>query len=120
MSASYSGHHLLPAGAVSFTDWLEEKVGTRFWCVAPRLGKRLRAHGYDRAIPKARYAALWREWERETFGAPLDRLHDAAPALLAALRLIARSDGFNGGSSVEELQSIARAAVAQLDTVKSK
>lgn len=37
----------------------------------------------------------------------------AAPELLAALELIARSTGFNGGTSVEELQRIAQAAIAK-------
>ncbi len=111
------GYHWPPAGSASFEDWLAAKVGTRRWCVAPRLGSRLRER-YDLAIPQACYTALEREWERETFGAELARLHDAAPALLTALRLIARSDGFNGGTSVEELQAIARAALAQLDAPK--
>lgn len=44
-------------------------------------------------------------------GKPRCSLHAAAPALLAALELIERSAGFNGGTFAAELQQIARAAL---------
>lgn len=42
----------------------------------------------------------------------------AAPRMLAALRSIASSDGFNGGTWVGELQEIARAAIEGVDAEK--
>ncbi len=122
-----TGYHWPPAGSTSFEDWLAAKVGTRRWCVAPRLGSRLRER-YDLAIPKARYTALEREWERETFGAELARLHNAAPALLAVLRdmLTAFTDLSNGWPERElhmppdGIISAAHAALAQLDAPTSK
>jgi hypothetical protein len=43
------------------------------------------------------------------------RLIAAAPELLEALRLIARSDGFKDGTWVGELQEIARKAIAKAE-----
>ena len=69
-----------------FTDFLAERLGTRQWVLAPKLTAALQRRGYSVAIPKAEYAALEMEWERERYGAPLASLRDAATDMLAALQ----------------------------------
>lgn len=72
--------------ARTFTEFLRDKTGGANWVVTPRLTDRMRGAGYTLALPPKRYAELEREWEIETYGAPLASLQDAAPALLAALK----------------------------------
>lgn len=45
----------------SHIDHMRERYD-RKWCVAPRLTDRLRAKGYDVAIPAKRYALIYRDW----------------------------------------------------------
>lgn len=67
----------------SFGDFLARRVAAS-WCIASRSTPRLREK-YAVVITPKQYAALQREWEVQTYGAPLDTLRDAAPELLAAL-----------------------------------
>jgi hypothetical protein len=53
---------------MKFTDWLEQKLGTRKWVVAERLTKRLRDKGYVLAVSQKKYRALMAEHAQE-FGA---------------------------------------------------
>lgn len=69
----------------TFTDYLARQLGTDKWALAPRLTKRLRESGYTVAVSQAAYKAHEREWDRQTYGAPLGPLREAAPDLLAAL-----------------------------------
>lgn len=68
----------------SFSDFLAARFPDEKWCLTPRLTNNQRAKGYTLAIPQARFDALTREWEIETYGAPLKSLRAAAPELLAA------------------------------------
>lgn len=70
----------------SFTDYLAKKLGTRHWVLAQRLTDRLRRKGYELAISARHYDTLEKEFERETYGATLAGLENAAPDMLAALR----------------------------------
>ena len=49
---------------MSFADWLEQKLGTRKWCVAHHLGKRMREK-YDLAITQKRYRELEQEYKNQ-------------------------------------------------------
>ncbi len=69
----------------SFCEFLESKLGTRQWVVGRRITPNLEAMGYTVVLSRKRYKALEIEWERETYGAPLESMHKAAPEMLAAL-----------------------------------
>lgn len=51
---------------MDFCDWLAAKVGTRKWCVFPRLTDRVKRKGYELAIPQKKFSAYLREYEEES------------------------------------------------------
>ncbi|HXF55660.1 MAG TPA: hypothetical protein VNK52_16220 [Hyphomicrobiaceae bacterium] len=66
-----------------FLAYMRARCGTDRWCVASRLTPRLRAKGYERAIPKSVYLRWSSEYEREE-----GRMRDAALELYSALRMV--------------------------------
>lgn len=63
----------------TFSEFLADRLGKA------RLTPRLR-RDYEIAVPQKRFRELEIEWERETYGAPLETLRAAAPDILAALK----------------------------------
>lgn len=55
-------HH---AHTQTFNAWLERKLGTRSWVVAPRLTDRMRANGYTLAVTQKRFAELRQQFTDE-------------------------------------------------------
>lgn len=43
--------------------YIAEKIGTRHWCVAPRLTERLKQRGYEAVVSSRRLEEIEREWE---------------------------------------------------------
>lgn len=81
---------------LDFGAFLERELGTRDWCVASRFTDRLQRAGYKAAVSQKRYRALREQWERETYGGTLKQLHEAAPAMLAALQDVVAFMNRNG------------------------
>lgn len=61
--------------------FLERKLGTRKWVVAPRLTKALTERGYDKAISRARYHELLAEYAAARKDAASSRLARAMSSI---------------------------------------
>ena len=105
--------------ADSFGDFLAARYG-RQWVVAARLTERLRARGYTVALSPKRYAALQREWEIETYGAPLAVLESNAANMFSTIQAIARvcADAYGQprpAALAYTAAAMAAAAIAQVE-----
>jgi hypothetical protein len=97
-----------------FSEFARERWGAN-WCLGPTSPyKRSR---YGRVVKQSEYDAAERDWEIETYGAPLKSLQDAAPDMLAALREAEKSLASRAKQIGIELPSlqIVRAAIAKAE-----
>jgi transcriptional regulator with XRE-family HTH domain len=51
---------------ITFCEFLEQRLGTRRWCVKQRLTDRLRHQGYEVAVSQKKFTALRAEFEAIT------------------------------------------------------
>jgi hypothetical protein len=98
--------------------WIEftrERWGAN-WCLGPTSpSKRAR---YGRVVKQSEYDAAEREWEIQTYGAPLKSLHAAAPDMLAALRQLraaAAQYGDEGDNTLDAAKQLADEAIAKAE-----
>lgn len=104
------------------SSYIAEQLGTRKWCVSPRLTPRLKAKGFERAVSSDTLQALEREWAHDNPDlARADKWHDRhlhqlalsedeLLAVAAALRARARTladAGMCGASTLGALRAVA-------------
>lgn len=97
----------------TFSDWLATRLGTRHWCVAPRLTQRLKDRGYHVAVPQARYTALEDEY---------DALQAATKVERVALSLFPDDyhDGHDCRSEVDRIGEPCRVCADKLEQWNSR